>query len=133
MARQVFLAVLIVATASTRGRADEANPLDLAKARAAAAQETYEGQVRRHAVDASGPSFESIYVWSRRWLEAEQALATDKAGRLAALQAHLDRMNKWEATKTEQRKQGFVAAYEVPQARFYRLEAEIWLAEAKGK
>jgi len=124
---------MLMAGTAASDTADQAKPADLAKARAAAAQETYEGQVCRHAIDASGPTFESIYLWSRRWLEAEQALATDKAGRLAALQAHLDRMRKWEATKTEQRKQGFVAAYEVPQARFYRLEAEIWLAEAKGK
>jgi hypothetical protein len=133
MTRQFFLAVLILAAAAPRGLADEAKPAELAKARAAAARETYEALLGRYAIDPKGPGFESIYLWSRRWLEAEQAAAADKAGRLAALQAHLERMKKWETIKTEALKQGLAPKYEVPQARFYRLEAESWLAETQGK
>jgi hypothetical protein len=133
MTRQFFLAGLVLLAASAPGPADEAKPADLAKARADAARETYEGVVNRHQVDPNGPSFESIYLWSRRWMEAEQALATDKAGRLAALQGHVDRMKKWETIKTEEVKQRLAPKYEASQARFYRLEAESWLGEAKGK
>jgi hypothetical protein len=35
---------------------------------------------------------EELHRWSVRWMEAEQDSATNRAGRIAATQAHLDRM-----------------------------------------
>jgi hypothetical protein len=39
-----------------------------------------------------GPKAERFYLWSRRWMEAASAQARTKADRVAAAQAHLDRM-----------------------------------------
>jgi hypothetical protein len=132
MTRQLTLGVLLLATTATRASADDAKPAELAKARVEAARNVYEGMLERARIDARfALDPEKLYLWSRRWMEAEQAVAAEKAGRVAALQAHLARMKKLEANFEERRKNGTAPAYEVPQARFYRLEAEMWLADPK--
>ena len=40
-----------------------------------------------------------LHQWSIRWMEAERDAATDQAGRVAAAQAHLDRMRTVESGK----------------------------------
>jgi hypothetical protein len=42
---------------------------------------------------------EDLHRWSVRWMEAECDAATDRAGRVAAAQAHLDRMMTVESGK----------------------------------
>jgi hypothetical protein len=132
MRRPLILVVLILATAATRGTADDAKRVEFAKASAEAARKVYEAMVDRAGIDPRfDPDPERLYLWSRRWMEAEQAVAGEKAGRVAAAQAHFARMKKWEAAFEEKRKNGTAPAYQVPQVRFYRLEAEMWLAETK--
>jgi hypothetical protein len=117
---------------SVPSMAEEVKPADLATERLEAARETFKGIVERLKIN---PNFhasgEMLYLWSRRWMEAEQALATDKAGKTAALRGHVERMRKLEAAAAEGRKQGMVPAYEVSQTRYYRIEAEMWLAAVK--
>jgi hypothetical protein len=129
-----WAALVVVGMAGVPSLADEVKPADLPKARLEAAQDTFKGIQDRAKID---PNFhaagEMLYLWSRRWMDAEQSLATDKAGRITALRGHLERMRKLEELTAENRKQGMVAAYEVSQARYYRVEAQIRLDEAKGK
>jgi len=66
-----------------------------------------------------------------RWLEAEKALKPGRADQLAALQAHLERMQKVEEDCQVAYKKALGNKFDVVAATFYRTEAEIWLAEAK--
>jgi len=129
---RLALTVLVLAGVVSFTVGEEPKPADLAKELAEAAQQAYEGHLRRRAVEPAAP-LESIYTWSRRWMEAAQTVDPSKKGRSTAIQAHLDRMKQLETKTAEQRKGGFAAAFEVAQARFYRIEAELWLAEARTK
>lgn len=104
---------------------------------------------------------EALHTWSVRWMEAERDGAVDQTGRIAAVQAHLDRMISVEAGKMtrkeladhpfvkeadESNRSMFVdldpekvreAFPEVTRrfsdvARYFRLEAEAWLAKEKA-
>jgi hypothetical protein len=105
-----------------------------AKARAAAARKVYEHLMERYKVD---PNFqnepERSYLWSRRWMEAEREAAATKAGRVAAVEGHLERMKKWEKIFKEGRERGIFSPADVGAAEFYRLEADDWLAEEKAR
>src|SRR5262245_36236919 len=70
-------------------------PPQLAKARRDAARKAYEMHWVRLRTDTSADP-EKLYTWSRRWMEAEQALREEKATERAAVQAHLDRMKQLE-------------------------------------
>jgi hypothetical protein len=82
--------------------------------------------------DLSKGDGEAAYRWSRRWMEAERDLASTEAGRVAALRGHLERMRG-----LEDEVRGYIGStIPLPQlaaTRFYRAEAETWLAEAKAK
>ncbi len=111
------------------GQGQKAN----AKARLQAARKVYEGYLSRYKIGPSQPlDAEKLYQWSRRWLEAQQDLALKKADRVAAAEAHLARMRRLEQTMRDLARKE-VAPYEVAGAEFYRLEAERWVAQAKGK
>lgn len=73
------------------------------------------------------------YVWSRRWVEAEKALAKNKEEELAALRRHRDRMqqlfNRIEALHREGVRGGEETQYYA--AKFYLAEAEVWLASVE--
>jgi len=134
MSLRVFLiAFVLTGVMAEKGTADNTKPADLARARAEAARETYEGILLRRTQQPAESPLEAVYQWSRRWMEAEQSLAPDKAGKAAALRGHLERMRKLETTTAEHRKGGFAAAFEVSQTRFYRIEAELWLVEMGTK
>jgi hypothetical protein len=130
----VAAVILGVAVLASPGRGDDTAAAN-ARARLEAARKTYEGMLARHRVDArAGLGAEDFYRWSRRWMEAERDLADKPEARVAAAQAHLDRMTKWEdMVKRAQAQGGFLAPYEATAAEFYRLEAEHWLAQAKAK
>jgi hypothetical protein len=132
----VLLALLLAqqAVSAPPAKAETKDPSTLAKARAAAAQKVYEGALERRKIDTNPPGLDFLYTWSRRWAKAEREANKDKAGQVAALERHLERMKKLESmTKMMQRSGGFVARYEVFMAEFYRLEAEGWLARGKAK
>jgi hypothetical protein len=105
-----------------------------ARARLAAARKVYEGMLARAKVDPNTPpDFEKVYLWSRRWMEAQRDVEGKKEGKLAALQGHLDRMKKLEAFVKGMYEGKLATPVEVAAQEFYRLEAERWLAQAGGK
>jgi len=98
-----------------------------------AAQQAYEGHLRRSAVEPEKISLEHIYQWSWRWQEAQRAASGNQAARIEACQAHLERMKTLEARWKKMFEQRFVARYEVSAATYYRAEAEKLLREAKER
>ena len=76
---------------------------------------------------------EKVYRSSRRLLEAARDAAADGPGRVAAFEAHLERIGRLEAKIARIRKLGFGNSLDVLEVDYYRKEAEFWLAEARAK
>jgi len=118
--------------------ADEKSPVtadaDSAKTLLEAAKTAYEGYFQRRQVDVAAPNDpEFAYRWSRRWLKSERALDNAKEKRVAATAAHLERMRKLEAFQEKLVEQHFASKLELAPVKFYRIEAQQWLAEAKAR
>jgi hypothetical protein len=64
-------------------------PPALVKAQMDAARKAFELYLKRQQDRAGEPGPEKLYVWSRRWMEAQQALASEKDRRVQAAQDHL--------------------------------------------
>jgi hypothetical protein len=113
---------------------DESN-LANAKERAEAASKVYQGIFERSKIDPNAPlDPEKLYQWSRRWMEAEQETNEKKEDRIAAAEAHLQRMKTLEKyALLLQEKKGLITTTEVAAQKFFRLEAERTLAQIKGK
>jgi hypothetical protein len=107
-------------------------PAALARARLDAARRTFDYLARNYR-EARPPAGELVYRWSRRWLKAERDLAGTPADRVAAYQAHLARMRDLERVARDRARERFVPLEEATAAEYYRLEAEIWLAQVKEK
>ncbi len=73
-----------------------------------------------------------VYIWSRLVLDARRAARRDPADRIAALEDHLHRMKALQDLVTKIRRIGFGRSSDVGASEYYRLEAECWLAEARG-
>ncbi len=95
---------------------------------------------------------ELLYLWSRRWLEAQREEAPGtKADEVAAIEGHLGRMKNLEkgcifealSKKYPMRSNALTeeqladALRDIPEfqtsIKFYRMEAESWLAKAKSR
>ena len=76
---------------------------------------------------------EKVYWSSRRLLEAQRDAAADGPGRVAAFEAHLERIGRLEAKIARIRKLGFGNSLDVLDTDYYRREADFWLAEARAK
>jgi hypothetical protein len=129
-----LLAVLGYLPAAARA-GDQATVAN-AKARLKAAQKVYKGILERHkeSPKAEPLNLEKLHRWSRRWMDAQSDLSAAKKNWLAAIKAHLARMQGLEKTVKEILKGGAaseLAPYQAAQAEYYRLEAEQWLARAK--
>jgi hypothetical protein len=139
LTRPFRLAVLILVLAApaallSPAQGSQGEAAANAKARLEAARKVYEGSLRRYKTGPPEPlNVEKFYWWSRRWLEAQQELATKKEDRVAAAEAHLTRMRSLEKTLRAMHKDGAALDIEVVGAEFYRLEAERWVAQAKAK
>ena len=72
------------------------------------------------------------YYWSKIVLEAQQDLSDAQADRVAALEAHLGRIKRLEALVLKVRRLGFGRSIDVGATAYYRLEAELWLEEARA-
>ena len=73
-----------------------------------------------------------VYYWSRLVFDSQDDLASNKPERMAALEAHLDRMRKLEALVKKVRKLGFGFSIDVGASEYYRIEAERWIEKANG-
>jgi hypothetical protein len=134
----VVIALSVLGAGSLPTAATTAAPPELttlAKARLKAAQEAYRLVIKAKKEESFDP--ETIYVWSKRLLEAERGVASNKKGEVAAFQAHLDRMvalekqanDVWQMHKRQNPKRDAHLA----QVTFYRAEADLWLTRTKAK
>jgi hypothetical protein len=103
----------------------------LAEARYKAALKQFE-EVWTYYRQARTDSF-PVYLWSRLTLDSERDLSDKQADRIAALEAHLDRMQKLEALVKKVRRLGFGFSTDVGATEYYRLEAEHWLERTKSQ
>jgi outer membrane protein TolC len=128
----VLLAVILSgATPSGRSPAAGKAPTDSLQAQLDAAREAYRlAQVYYR--DGRG-DVETVYRWSRRWLEAEQAGGGGKDQNLAALKGHLERMKELQKQAEARWRTGLVTSLDTTATKFYLAEAEDWLAQAKEK
>jgi hypothetical protein len=117
-------------------------PHELAKARLDLARRIYrltEEQITAPPTAPSAPhrisnTLEQLTLWSRRWMEAERDLAQDKAGRGAALSAHIQRLKKQEKICEELLRDSTFGLTQLclDDLRYHRLEAEYGLAKEKA-
>ena len=80
--------------------------------------------------DSVYPAAEHMYIWSRRWMEAERDAADDPEGRAAAVAAHLDRMRQWDRRVQRRAGVGLLPESQAKAAEYFVAEAELWAAEA---
>jgi hypothetical protein len=130
LAAVAVVAVVVAQPTSPREKAAKERAA-LAEARRKAAQKAYdqlfEGY-RRGA--ASMPSPETVYLWSRRCLDADLDVSDKAVDQTAAYQAHLDRMKGIETQMREAATRTGAGSTLIPALEFYRAEAEYWLARA---
>jgi hypothetical protein len=97
------------------------------------AAETFEAT--KASYDVGTTIMSNIYVWSRRWLEGERALARTDAEEIAALQAHRQRMlqlmKKIRALYITGTKGGETEKFAA--TKFYLAEADAWLWTARNR
>jgi hypothetical protein len=112
---------------------------DIHKARVTLAQKGYDTAVERinhtkrmdNVLVYDGKP-EDVYTWSVRLLQAQREMSRERTDHLAALEAHLKRMTKLqEAVKMLTRDLLPPSTNLDPE--WYRLEAELWLAQMKAK
>lgn len=72
------------------------------------------------------------FDWSLRWLDAERDLARDPAELVAALDGHLKRVAELES-KVKSLSGNLLPKWALLDAEWHRLNAELWLAQAKAK
>lgn len=97
-----------------------------------AARKTYELELSRFRNLQVG-DMEQVSRWSRRWLEAQLALAADRDARLTAYRAHLERMRGLQKVASALGKAGQATPSYVTAAEYGRVQAELWLEQAKAK
>ncbi len=73
-----------------------------------------------------------VYVWSRLIVDSRRDQSSKPADRIAALEEHLDRMKKLETLIIKIRRLGFGRSSDVGASEYYRLEAEVWLDQARS-
>jgi hypothetical protein len=104
-----------------------------AQARLKAARRAYEGMLAAYKVEATmALDTEYLFRWSHRWAEAQLQLAASRKERLAAVEAHLDRMKRLDQMIQGQLRVGVGRRFEGSKAEFYRLDAEDWLARVRA-
>ena len=103
----------------------------LAEARYKAALKQFE-EVWTYYRQARTDSF-LTYYWSRLVLDSQNELSDKRVDRIAALEAHRDRMRRLEALVLKVRKLGFSYSTDVGATEYYRLEVETWLEKASAE
>lgn len=125
----ISLAVLSFAPVAQQKKADDRLPR--AEARLASARKQFDltwQYYQQNRVE----TFD-VYLWSRLLLDARKSISDKPAERIAACQEHLDHMVRLEALIRKIRRLGFGRSNDVGASEYFRIEAEHWLAEAKGE
>jgi hypothetical protein len=137
MKREVALAMIAVLFSVQICRADD-KPMttsspehSLAVAKRDAARKAYEAWWANYR-DRAAPG-EWVYLWSKRWLRAENELSSRPDDQVAAYQAHLERMRELEGivTRMQRARPGLARIDELSTTRYYRIEAEIWFQKSR--
>jgi hypothetical protein len=104
---------------------------NLAVAKRDAARKAYEAWWANYR-DRAGPG-EWVYLWSKRWLRAENELSSRHDDQVAAYQAHLERMRELEeiVSRLQRARPGLATIDQVSSTHYYRIEAEIWFENAR--
>ena len=127
------LAVTVALLAGTAWPARAVAGPGTAEARVTAAAATFAAVEARLAAGAT--TVDAVYTWSVRWLDAQRAQPVKGLkgkALIAAAQAHLARMIGLEDRVTKLVDNGGAPTADREAARYYRLEAELWV-ERKGK
>lgn len=103
-----------------------------AEARLEAARQTFE-LLAKDAAAGRHRDMDRSYLWSRRILEVQLELAEGNGGRVAAYEAHLDRMKPLAEVAETEYKAGLAPRADAAATVFYQLEARSWLAKAAAK
>jgi hypothetical protein len=103
----------------------------LAEARYKAALKQFE-EIWTYYRQSRTDSFSTCY-WSRLVLESQQDVCDTKADRIAALEAHRDRIIRLENLVKKVRKLGFGFSIDVGATEYYHLEADRWLEKARAE
>lgn len=120
------LATLILGQTASRPAAKDT---PLPQRRVAAARFAYEQSVvEPPKTGMARASAEDTYLWSRRWMEAEQDAAVDRPAALAAAEAHRARMTELAGRVKAMREAGQASAAELACAEFYQIDAA-WAAQ----
>ncbi|GMU84523.1 MAG: hypothetical protein AMXMBFR47_43920 [Planctomycetota bacterium] len=125
------LTILVLGQTASRP-AGKAAPL--VHRRVAAAKSVYEQLVveplKRGEARASA---EETYLWSKRWMEAEQDAAADRPAALAAAEAHLTRMTELAHRAKTMYEAGQTGLGQVTSVEFYQIDAEWSAAKYRAK
>jgi len=95
------------------------------------AKRAYGNALERYKTGNSDP--EGVYLWSRRWLEAQRKASTEKVDQTKAFEDHCARMKELEELVKNRSEAGTETAAYRAAAEFYRAEAELWLARDAAK
>ena len=101
----------------------------LAQARVDVARKAYESAAMMLQAGSPGVKPEYFYTWSVHWLNAERDLSNKHEDQLAALNAHLQRMQQAAKMTNALVQSGMAAPFDSAAADFYLREAELWLAQ----
>jgi RNA polymerase sigma factor (sigma-70 family) len=100
------------------------------KALVDAAKGVWEGQWRAYEAGKSVPDL--LPLWSTNWLKAQLRVLAKKSDIVAAYQAHFVRMQQLEMIESRRLEAGATRKDMHDLCVYYRIEAEIWLDEAKA-
>jgi RNA polymerase sigma factor (sigma-70 family) len=106
-------------------------PKDLLEKQLDAARKVFKGRQVRIRAGQGLPT--ELYGWSERWLEAELALSSKKADRLAALKAHVERTREVEQMMMKYAEAGASRQEDTDAATYERARAEIRYFQATGE
>ena len=127
----VFL-ILLAVGGSLRSETQGKQGLDeLARAKVEVARRALERiELRRTSTPGPGPEARNVIAWSRRLMEAETAVAQNRAEKIAAAQGHVDRMNTWYEIAVAQHELALASGDSLDILEYYRLEAKERLLRA---
>jgi hypothetical protein len=106
----------------------------LAKERRDLARQIYENRLEDIKKQGRFLDVEALYVWSRRWPDAQGDTIDLKAAKIAPLEQHLARMKAMQPMVARLVHEGArdVTAVDVDRVNFFYLEAEFLLSQARG-
>jgi hypothetical protein len=110
---------------------EKKGPTERDRALAKAAEDQYTIRWKEYLAGKTVTDF--VLPWSVNWLKAQLKLCDKKADVIAAYEAHLERMKQVEDAGKQKFEAGAVAGSQYYQATYYRIEAEIWLEEARAR